>query len=204
MSSAILAALRVRLFFCEPYPNTRIRQEYSCAHVSMSVIPLSKSEIVAELQEIQAERQKYADAIKRLEDRETELLTLLQNPKKATRKHVPLTFGKNVITWDNEALAIKGKGYKFVKALYEARKMRLKEATLDRLVWNNELSSHDAFKEYMRWLATKLEKAKFPYRLIPVKSKGQIKSFLNPDSDAGKPLQKWIEPGIIGAKLATK
>ena len=170
----------------------------------MYSLPLSKSEIVAELLEIQAEREKIADAVKRLDDREIELLTRLQDPKKATKKHIPLIFGKNVITWDGGGLAIKGKGYKFIKALFEAKKMRLKEAALDQLVWNNELPSHDAFKEYIRWLATKLEKAKFPYRLIPVKSKGQIKSFLNPNSDDGRPLQKWIEPGIIGATLATK
>ena len=170
----------------------------------MTAPPLSKSEILAELLEIQAERRQIADAVKRLDDREMELLTRLQSPKKATKKHIPLTFGKNIITWDGGGLAIKGKGYKFVKVLYDAKKMRLKEATFDRLVWNNKLPSHDAFKEYIRWLATKLEKAKFPYRLIPVKSKGQIKSFLNPNSDDGKPLQKWIDPGIIGAKLATK
>ena len=170
----------------------------------MSSLPLSKSEIVAELLKIQAERRQLADATKRLDDREMELLTRLQSPKKAAKKHIPLKFEKNAITWDGGVLAIRGKGYTVIKVLYEAKKMRLKEAALDQLVWNNELPSHDAFKEYIRWLATKLEKAKFPYRLIPVKSKGKIKAFLNPNSDDGKPLQKWIEPGIIGAKLATK
>ena len=54
----------------------------------------------------------------------------------------------------------------FVKALYEADMMRLQEKTLGRLVWHNAMPNHHGFKEFLRKIAEKLEKAKFPYRVI--------------------------------------
>ncbi|MDR0328803.1 MAG: hypothetical protein LBI05_10955, partial [Planctomycetaceae bacterium] len=99
----------------------------------------------------------------------TELRERLAGTKRA-EKPVPLTFGKNVITWDGGAVALEGLGYKFVKALYDSKSMKLKEATLGRLVWGQE-PKHQTFKELVRWLAEKLERAKFPYQLLPVMSK---------------------------------
>jgi len=168
----------------------------------MYSLPLSKSEIVAELLEIQAEREKIADAVKRLDDRQMELLIRLQSPKKATKKHIPLTFGKNVITWDGGALAIKGKGYRFIKALFEADKMRLKREILGGIVWNNDLVRQNTFIVFLHWLAGKLEKAKFPYRLLPAKSKEKIKTV---EHKAGeKPVKKRFQSEIIGAKLGIR
>jgi len=135
---------------------------------------------------------------------ELEILESEEKKPAHTKKTVPLTFGKNIITWDGGALPIKGKGYKFIKALYEAKNMRLKEAALDRLVWDGELSSHKTFRELIRWLSEKLEKVKFPYHLKPAMSKGKVKAFLNPDASDGRPLQKWIEPVVMGAKLGAR
>ena len=170
----------------------------------MTASPLSKSDIVAELLKIQAEREKIADAVKRLDDREMELLTRLQNPKKATKKHIPLTFGKNVITWDGGALAIRGKGYAVIKALYDAKKMRLREATLCPIVWSDgdSADNHDNFKELIRWLSEKLEKAKFPYRLLPVMRRERVEN--TGEMRNGKPVKKRIRSGIIGVKLRTR
>ena len=90
---------------------------------------LSQSEIVARLLEIHTVRKTF-DA------EEEELLARLQKQRSDVVKPVPLFFGKNIITWgDRQALVIKGKGYKLVRVLYEADKMRLKEATLDKLIW---------------------------------------------------------------------
>jgi hypothetical protein len=161
----------------------------------MTAVPLSQSEIVAELLEIQAER-------RRLDEREMELLTLLQKPKKGLRKPVLLTFGKNIISWEGGALSITGRGYKFVKALYDADGMRRKEATLGRLVWGQE-PKHHTFRELARWLAEKLEKAKFPYQLLPLMSKEKTVPTGEKHSD-GKPKLKHLRPVIIGVKLTAR
>jgi DNA-binding response OmpR family regulator len=154
---------------------------------------LSTPKILDRLLEIHAARKAFA-----LE--EAELLTQLQKPKKDTVKPVPLTFGKNVITWgDGQALAIKGKGYKLVKALYEANKMRLKRETLGVIVWNCDLVRQNTFLLFFHWLSEKLERARFPYRLIPIKSKEKIKTVEH--KAKGKPVKKRIQSEIIGAKL---
>ena len=112
---------------------------------------------------------------------------------------VPLMFGKNVITWGNgKALYIKGKGYKFVKSLYEVDKMRLKEATLDKIVWEGKVN-HRNFREFVRRLAEKLEKAEFPYRLKTVMSRPQI--IRTGEIRNNKPVLRFVPPEIIGVKL---
>jgi len=159
----------------------------------MTTPVLSQSEIVARLQEIYAARRAF-DA------EEAELLTRLQNPKGETFKPVPLTFGKNIITWgEGKALYIKGKGYKFVKALYEADKMRLKEATLEKIIWNGRVT-HDTFTGYITRLVEKLERAKFPYRLLPVKSKPKVE-LSGEKTRTGKLAKRFVSPEIIGTKL---
>jgi uncharacterized protein Usg len=163
----------------------------------MATNTLSKPEIVAELLEIKAEQ-------KRLCDRETELLTLLQNPKKATKNHAPLTFGENIITWDGGALAIRGKGYAVMKILYTAKKMRMREATLCPLVWSDgdSADNHSNFKELLRWLSEKLEKAKCPYRILPVMRREKVET--TGEIRNGKPVKKRIRSGIIGVKLRAR
>ena len=152
----------------------------------------SKSEIVARLLEIHAAREA-------LGVEESELLTRLQKPKGDIVKPVPLIFGKNIITWEGgTALYIKGKGHKFLKALYEADKMRLKEATLDKIVWDGNVK-HRNFREFVRRLVERLEKAKFPYRLLPVESKPKVES--TEKTRIGKPSLHFVPSEIIGVKL---
>lgn len=161
----------------------------------MTAIPLSQSEIVAELLEIQAER-------RRLDERETELLTLLQKPKKGTKRPVELTFKKNVITWEGGALPIRGKGYKFVRALYGANKMRQKVRTLGKKIWNNPVVKQHTFIVALHWLAEKLEKARFPYKLLPVRSQERFEVVER--TKGKKPITKRIQSEIIGAKLGIR
>jgi len=159
----------------------------------MTAVPLSQSEIVARLLEIKVARRAF-------DVEEDELFALLHQKKKRPAPPVPLTFGKNVITWGGSALPIKGKGYKFIKVLYEADKMRLKEATIGRIVWGRDKEpNHPAFKEFTRWLAEKLEKAKFPYQLRHVMSKGNVKRTGKMRRE--KPIKVFVPPEIIGVRL---
>jgi len=164
----------------------------------MTVAPLSQPDIVAELFEIQAER-------RRLDERETELLTLLQTPKKGTKRPVCLVFGKNVIRWDGGALAIMGKGYKFVKALYEADEMRLEIEALEALVWRDDMEEkgkivkQHTFVVALQRISEKLERAKFPYKLLPIRSKERHE--IMERKPGKKPTAKRIQSEIIGAKL---
>jgi len=163
----------------------------------MNASQISQQEIIARLQEICEEQERLAVEA-------TGLLTQMRKPKWESVKPVPLMFGKNVITWGNgQALAIKGKAYEFVKALYEADKMRLKEETLDRLIWKDKIK-HSNFKVFVRRLSEKLEKAKFPYRLKPVVSKPKVKETAK-KLKSGSPVKIFVPPEIIGVKLhATK
>jgi len=162
----------------------------------MTAVALSKPEIIARLVEIHLARKAF-------DIEEGELLARLQRPKKDKDRPIELTFGKNIISWGNgQALPIKGKGYKFLKALYYADGMRLKEEILGRIVWDNDTPNHRNFTRYVLWLSEKLEKAHFPYRLIPAKSKEKIKTIENPNG--GKPTKERIQSEIIGAKLGTK
>jgi len=158
----------------------------------MTTVQCSQPEIVARLWEIHTARKAF-DA------EETELLTRLQRTKGNTVKPVPLLFGKNVISWGNgQALVIRGKGYKLVKALYEAKKMRLKEAVLDQIIWKGTVK-HSTFVESVRRLAEKLEIGQFPYRLLPVKSMPKVES--SGETHKGKPTLRYVPAEIIGVKL---
>jgi len=162
----------------------------------MSTVSLTKPEIVARLLEIHVARKAF-------DIEEGELLAILQQPKGNTKRPIELTFGKDIITWGNgQALAVRGKGYRFIKALYFANGMRLKRETLGRIVWDNDLPSHRNFVRYILWLSGKLEKGQFPYRLLPVKSKERIESVDKPDG--GKPIKKRIQSEIVGTRLGAK
>ena len=162
----------------------------------MSTVSQSKQEIVARLLEIHNARRAF-------DIEEGELLARLQRPKGDTARPIELFFGKNTIGWDNgKVLYIKGKGYKFLKALYFANGMRLTVASLGKIVWGNEVLKHRNFTRYVLWLSEKMEKAQFPYRLLPAKSKGRIKTVKNPNGS--KPTKKRIQPEIIGIRLHGK
>jgi hypothetical protein len=129
----------------------------------------------------------------------TELREILER-RKHSKKPVPLTFGKNVIKWEGGELRIRGKCYKFVRSLYEANKMRLKEVTLGKRVWGrNGEPKHRTFNQFVHWLADKLEKAKFPYRLLPAMSKGRTRQA--EEMRNNKPIKIHEPPEIIGVKL---
>jgi hypothetical protein len=171
----------------------------------MTSLPTSQPEIVAELLAIRAECGRLVDAMKRLDERVSELLGRLENPDKATGRRIPLAFGKNTITWGTgNVLYIKGKGYKLVKALYEAEGMSLTEEIIGEIIWDtdpekSELPNHKNFKVFLLRLATRLEKEKFPYRLLPKRSKERFEE--TEKMQGNKPEVRRIQPEIIGARL---
>ena len=158
--------------------------------------------------EIQKERQAkmlimqqaMADIVA-LDKEELEILTGKVRPEKP----VSLTFSKNVIRWEDGALAISGKGYRFVKALYEANDMRLEIAVLEEIVWKDDMEEkgkvirQNTFRVALLRLAEKLERAKFPYRLLPERSKEKHEVVKRKPED--KPTTKRIQSEIIGARL---
>jgi hypothetical protein len=89
-----------------------------------------------------------------------------------------------------------------VKVLYEADKMRLKEDTLARLVWEHKRPNHHTFKEFIRSTAEKLERAKFPYRLLPVMSKERTEP--TGETRNGKPVIRRIQSEVIGVKVDSR
>ena len=116
-----------------------------------------------------------------------------------------LTFGKNVIQWKDGALAIRGKGYKFVKALYNADEMQLEIAALEEIVWKDDMEmkgkiiKQNTFIKALQRLAETLERAKFPYRLLPVESKERYEVVAQHQEK--KPTSKRIQSRITGAQL---
>jgi len=148
------------------------------------------------LLEIKEERQALHQRLVALDQEETEILTRT----KRTKKSVELKFGKNVIRWEGGEMKIRGKGYTFVTALYGADKMRLTEGTLGKYVWGkNREPKHKTFTEYVRGLALKLEKAKFPYHLLPAMSQGKTRQ--TNEIRNNKPIKIYEPPEIIGVKL---
>jgi transcriptional regulator with XRE-family HTH domain len=135
-----------------------------------------------------------------LDQQEQEILT----GKVRTEKQVSLTFGRDIIKWEGGALAIGGKGYKFVKALYEADEMQLEIAALEELVWQDDISKGKFIKQHtfvvaLQRFSERLEKEKFPYKLLPIRSKERYEIM---EHKAGKkPTAKRIQSEITGARL---
>ena len=162
----------------------------------MSTVSLTKPEILARLLEIHTARLAF-------DHEEADLWARLQRPKGNTKRPIELTFGKNTIAWGNgQVLYIKGKGYKFIRALYYANGMRLTVSKLGKMVWGNEVLNHRNYTRYLLWLSEKLEKAQFPYRLLPAKSKERVETIEK--TEKGKPAKKRIQSEIIGARLCKK
>jgi hypothetical protein len=159
-------------------------------------------ENIVRLYAINAERRELRVRLDALDQEEHEILT----GKQFTEKPIPLTFGKKIITWKGGALPIKGKGYKFVQALYEADGMEHDIPTIEEIVWRQEISGeskvvikHNTFRVALCRLAETLERADFPYRLFPVMSEEKIE--IVERAIGKKPTTKRIQSEIIGVRL---
>ena len=155
-----------------------------------------------ERRELLLSQRQITERLLALDQEEHEILT----GKVRMEKPVTLTFGKNVIRWDGGAVPMRGKGYKFVKALYEADEMQLEIEALEETVWKQEISGEskvvikqNTFRVALLRLSETLEKAKFPYRLFPVRS--EEKTEIVERAIGKKPITKRIQSEIIGVRL---
>jgi len=121
-----------------------------------------------------------------------------------------LNFGKDVITWGNgQVLAIKGDGYKILKALYCSDEKYLTKGELEELVWDKKklteesegrFVKQDTFLQAISRLAEKLESVNFPYRVIKVESETKYEPTGKKFKRGGEKI-KPLKPEIIGVRL---
>ena len=157
-------------------------------------------DIRQERRELLLSQTRITERLLALDQKEQEILT----GKVRKEKPVSLTFGRDIIKWDGGALAIGGKGYKFVKALYEAEEMQLEIEALEELVWQDEIGKGKIIKQHtfivaLQRFSERLEKEKFPYKLLPVRSKERYE--IVEHLTGKKPTAKRVQSEIIGARL---
>ena len=168
------------------------------------------------LLEIQKERQEQMLVMQQalahlaaLDQEENEILT--GKMRSDMNQPVSLKFGKDVISWGNsgKALAIRGDGYRILKALYVADQNYLTREELEEIVWDKKNLVEDdearfvkqnTFRRAISRLAEKLEFAKFPYRITKVESDTQYEP-TGKKFKSGKQKVKPIQPEIIGIRL---
>jgi len=147
--------------------------------------------------EIHNERQDLLKRLIVLDQQEREILTGNMGSVDPTA----LTFGKNVISWGHgKALSIGGNGYKLLKALYGSDKMILDEPAVGLLLWNDDMPNRKNFKETIRRTMEALELARFPYRLLWVKSEERHEP-TGAMLKSGRPEVRRVQPMIIGVRL---
>jgi hypothetical protein len=181
----------------------------------MGTIPPNQSESPPvssqRLLEIQNEEQEeitiLRTAVERLAALSREREEILTKTKRA-KKPIELKFDKNLISWNGGALHIIGKGYKFLKVLYEAESMQLGIAVFEKSVWEineadtDKMLKQATFIQFVRWLSKKLDTGNFPYILTQVKSEERTED--TGEMRNGKPVKMRIRSETIGAKLHTR
>jgi hypothetical protein len=171
----------------------------------MTAVLILQPEDVARILEIQKEERELSARLDILLSEGEKIIAGTEHTEKPMLK-----FDKNVIRWDGGTLAIRGKGYALVKILYESKtemdEMVLDIATLEDTVWKDDVDEkgkalirQNTFRVALLRFAEILERAKFPYKLLPVRSQ-EIRE-ITPNADGKKPLTKRIQSRIIGAKL---
>ena len=141
----------------------------------MTTATILESEILDRLRVNLAER-------KRLADEEAGLWDLLAKVQSGAGAPVPLAFDddKRTIRWDGGSVCLGKKPYRFVKALYFAKKRRLKRAQVDYIVWKKQIVGGRTVYETFRQLRNTLREAQFPYEIVRRMQSGQIKTVENP------------------------
>jgi len=166
-------------------------------------------EIRHERHELLLSQRQITDRLLALDQKEHEILT--GKVRSDINQSVSLKFGKDVITWGNsgKALAIRGDGYRILKALYIADKNYLTREELEEIVWDTKKFVEDdearfvkqnTFRKAISRLAEKLELAKFPYRITKVESDTQYEP-TGKKFKSGKQKVKPLQPEIIGVRL---
>ena len=133
----------------------------------------------------------------------TELRERLEaKERKQTRSgEVPLVFDPDgrTIRWDGGSVRLGKKPFKFVQALYFAKKRRMRIAQIAKAVWGNELIANNTINMTFYRLVDKLKKANFPYKISSRADKKQTVEYK--DKRTGEPRQITVQPEIIGFSI---
>ena len=166
-------------------------------------------EIQIERQEQMLVMQQAIAHITALDQEANEILT--RTMRSDMNQSISLKFGKDVISWGNsgKALAIRGDGYRILKALYDADQNFLTREKIEEILWDKKKLVEDDESHFVKQntfckaisrLAEKLEFAKFPYRITKVESDTQYEP-TGKKFKSGKQKVKPIQPEIIGVRL---
>ena len=134
---------------------------------------------------------------------ETELREILETKeRKQTRSgDVPLVFDPDgrTIRWDGGSVRLGKKPYKFVQALYLAKKKRMRIAGIAKAVWGNELEPHSTIRVAFCRLKPKLEIANFPYKILSRTDKKKTVEYK--DKRTGEHREIVVQPAITGFSI---
>ena len=152
------------------------------------------------LLEIQKEEQDLMTRLLALSREREEILTGTVRTDGALLTFEPK---RRIIRWNGGDIRLGKKGYKFIESLYFAKKRRLKIPTLEYKVWGEKVINRNTFRRFTHDLSTLLEKAKFPYRLIPAKSKERYERTEERLPSGGHKVKR-IQSVIIGISLGVR
>ena len=124
--------------------------------------------------------------------------------ERARSGDVPLVFDPDgrTIRWDGGSVRLGKKPYKFVQALYLAKKKRMRIAGIAKAVWGNVLTAPHTINVTFYNLVDELKKENFPYKILNVKKKRKVVEVKNPIT--GDTRQIAVQPEIIGFMFRIK
>ena len=142
----------------------------------------TRSELFAELHSTDADMERIAMEFKAqyiaLSAKKADLLTRLQAlPESGIGEPVLLAFddAKRTIHWATGEIKLGLKPYRFVKALYFAKKRRLHTMTLEKRVWGKMGNPKSpAVKTMVSRLEKQLREAGFPCKIVHLNHKGHV------------------------------
>jgi DNA-binding winged helix-turn-helix (wHTH) protein len=99
-----------------------------------------------------------------------------------TKKNVLLTFESDgkTIRWEGGTVRLTKKPCKFVKALYNAKKQRMRINGIAAKVWGDPFTARNTIYVTLCNLRNELKQAKFPYEILSKKRKGDSYEEQNP------------------------
>ncbi|MCL2303891.1 MAG: hypothetical protein FWC43_00955 [Planctomycetaceae bacterium] len=74
------------------------------------------------------------------------------------------------IRWGTESVKLGAKSCQFIKTLWFAKKRRMKLVNLEPIIWGDRLVSSEVVRIFVHRLVARLEKACFPYKILPCKN----------------------------------
>ena len=120
--------------------------------------------------------------------------------KRTGRKQLTFDPDGKTIRWNGGSVRLGGKPCKFVKTLYEKRKVRF--TSMATVVWGESLTPPETIRVTVCNIRKALAKANFPYEVITVESKKHEVEVRNPHT--GKVRKIMVQPEISGFRFIVK